>query len=244
MSAARPSTADTSADRPARTGLSPLQLVGSALAAATSAVVASFFGVAGTVIGAALASVITTISATLYSVSLRKTNERLHALSTRLAGRRPAAAAATQVLPKPATRQLPAALDPRRRPPARSRRLYVRLAAGAAAVFVAAMVIVTGIELIGHRPVSALVTGSSSKGTTVGDLTTAGSQKAVPTTPAPSTPATAPATPSGTSQPTETPSSSSAAVRTSSAAATPSSTAESSSAAPTTASQDSSSPTP
>jgi hypothetical protein len=230
-----------SAERPAKPTLSPLQLVGSALAAATSAVVASFFGVAGTVIGAALASVITTISATLYSASLRKTNERLHDLSNRLGGRRPTAGA-TQVLPQqPATRELPAALDPRRAPP-RSRRSYVRVAAGTAAVFVAAMVIVTGIELIGQRPVSALVTGSSSKGTTVGDLTTAGSQKPPPSTPAPttSTPTTAPATPSGTSESTAT--SSSSAARTSTVSPTPSSTAASSSAP--TPSQDGSTPTP
>jgi hypothetical protein len=244
MSAARPSPADTSAERPKPT-LSPLQLAGGALAAATSAVVASFFGVGGTVIGAALASVVSTISAALYSASLRKTNERLRGLGGRKAPR-------TQVLPRQAaTRQLPAALDPRRAP-ARSRRFPIRLAAGAAAVFVAAMVIVTGIELIGQRPVSAMVTGSSSSGsTTVGDLANAGSQKAAPSssTPAPSTgtPTTAPATPSATPEPTESSSASSSAsstsaARTSSATATP--TDSSSAAATTTAPEDSSTPTP
>src|SRR5436305_10770008 len=83
---------------PSKPTLSPLQLVGSAGAAATSAVVASFFGVAGTVIGAALASVITTVSATLYSVSLRKTNERLRLLTSRVAGNRPAGGAAPRTL--------------------------------------------------------------------------------------------------------------------------------------------------
>ena len=227
--------------------LSPLQVVGSALAAATSAVVASFFGVAGTVIGAALASVVTTVSATLYSASLRKTNERLRDLSGRFAVQRPPAAA-TQLLPRqPAARHLPASLSPRRAP-ARSRRFYVRVAAGAAAVFVAAMVIVTGIELVGQRPVSAMVTGSSSTGTTVGDLTDAGAQKAAPpSAPAPapgtSTPTTPPATPS-TSPAASAPASSSGAARTSSASATPSPTTASSSPAPTSAPQDSSTPTP
>lgn len=238
MSAARKSPAE---ERPVKTGLSPMQVVGSALAAATSAVVASFFGVAGTVIGAALASVVTTISAALYSSSLRKTNERLRDLGTRRTGRRPAVVEPpTQVLRE---RALPTGLDPRRAP-APPRKLYVRLAAGAAAVFVAAMVIVTGIELIGQRPVSAMVTGSSSHGTTLGDLS--GSQKAAPSssTPAPSTstPTTAPATQPATSTPTAT--SSSSAARTSSASASPTPSASSSSAAPTSAPQDSSAPTP
>lgn len=242
MSAARPTPAAPSTERPARPTLSPLQVVGSALAAATSAVVASFFGVAGTVIGAALASVVTTVSATLYSNSLRKTNDRLRDLSGRFAAQRPGVPA-PRTRAEPATRDLPASLSPRRAP-ARSRKFYVRLAAGAAAVFVAAMVIVTGIELIGQRPVSAMVTGASSTGTTVGDLTSAGSPKAAPASPAPgtNTPTTAPATPSATSAP-ATPSSSSP-ERTSSSSATPSSTAAPSSAAPTTAPGDSATPTP
>ena len=45
-----------------------------ALAAVSAAVVASLFGVAGTVIGAAVASVVSTVGAALYGESLRRTN--------------------------------------------------------------------------------------------------------------------------------------------------------------------------
>ena len=61
------------AQPPRRLPLSPAQVAASALAAVSSAVVASFLGVAGTVIGAALASVVSTVSAALYSASLRRT---------------------------------------------------------------------------------------------------------------------------------------------------------------------------
>ena len=243
MSATTQRSADAPAARAPKPTLSPLQIAGSALAAATSAVVASFFGVAGTVIGAALASVVTTLSATLYSASLRKTNDRLRDLTTRRTGHSPATPALHSEIPL-RTHDLPAALDPRRAP-APSRRLAVRLAAGAAAVFVAAMVIVTGIELIGQRPVSAMITGASSQGTTLGDL--AGPHKAAPSSSAPatgtSTSPTAPSTPSSTSAPTTTTSSSTSAPPTS-ASTTPGSTSPSSSTPQTTAPQDSSLPTP
>src|SRR4051794_10087233 len=89
--------------RPARTGLTPPQVLTSGPAAASAAVVASFFGVAGTVIGAGLASVVTTVSAAVYGESLRRTNQRLQRLR-----RHPTPA--TVVAP------LPQRLSPRRAP--------------------------------------------------------------------------------------------------------------------------------
>src|SRR3954451_8339151 len=168
-------------EKPRATGLSPVQVAASALAAVSSAVLLSFFGVAGTLIGAALASVISTVGATVYSASLRKTSERLRGVVT---GRQQAAAkgtvatsdpaatremvAATRVLTTPA-RGLPAGLDPRRAPARRFSPGWGRVAVYAAAVFVVAMGIVTGIELIGQKPVSALVSDShTSGGTTIG----------------------------------------------------------------------------
>src|SRR3954471_1707265 len=89
-------TADESADPPKRLQLSPVQVAASALAAVSAAVVASFFGVAGTMIGTGLASVISTGSAALYTASLRSTTERPRRLR---AGRGPAPAAGTGALP-------------------------------------------------------------------------------------------------------------------------------------------------
>ena len=70
-------------------------MAASALAAVSSAVLLSFFGVAGTLIGAALASVISTVGAALYSTSLKKTNDRLRQVVT---GRQPGAGRAAETL--------------------------------------------------------------------------------------------------------------------------------------------------
>jgi len=116
-------------DQPKKTSLSAAQVAASALAAVSSAVVASFFGVAGTLIGAALASVITTVSASLYATSLKKTNERLRQV-IRNGPRRPAAGTATRELPTHTlpTRALPTRLDPRRTPPRPIRPRWGRVA--------------------------------------------------------------------------------------------------------------------
>jgi hypothetical protein len=173
-------------------------------------VVASFFGLAGTLIGAALASVISTVSAALYSSSLHKTKEKLGRARGQLTGRQ-STVEETKVAPAapatPATRVLPAHLDPRRAPDRRSRPRWAKVAVYAAAVFVVAMGIVTGIELIGQKPVSALVSGTeTSRTTTLSAITNASSSSSSeeqdedpstpssPTTTAPATETSAPAT--------------------------------------------------
>jgi hypothetical protein len=201
MTSPRPETTDRSEqteDKEKTQGvqLSATQVAAGALAAVSSAVVASFFGLAGTLIGAALASVISTVSAALYSSSLQKTNEKLRRARGQLPGRQ-AAVEETKVAPAaPATQVLPAHLDPRRAPARRSRPRWTRVAVYAAAVFVMAMGIVTGLELIGQRPVSALVGGvETSTTTTISALTNASSseEESDPSTPSSPT-TTAPAT--------------------------------------------------
>lgn len=191
---------DTDKDQPKGLQLSATQVAAGALASVSSAVVASFFGLAGTLIGAALASVISTVSAALYSSSLRKTNERLRIARSQLTGRQ-SPVAETKVAPAspatPATQVLPAHLDPRRAPARRPRPRWTRVAVYAAAIFVLAMGVITGIELIGQKPVSALVGGTqTSQETTLGAITNASSsadvQEEEPSSPSTST--TAPAT--------------------------------------------------
>jgi hypothetical protein len=192
--------------------LSAVQVAASALGAVSAAVVASFFGVAGTLIGAALASVITTVSAALYGASLRRTTERLQRLRERATGDvraagmtgSPARGRATA----PAPDALPAHLDPRRdprRPPARTLPRPSRLALGAAAAFALAMMLITSVELIGQRPVSAMVGASSERSTTtVGELTGGGATPTGRPTPTPASPTgqtTAPTTGSATATP-------------------------------------------
>jgi hypothetical protein len=201
---------DAAAEKP-RTTLTVTQVVAGALAAVSAAVLASFFGVAGTVIGAALVSVVSTVGSALYSTSLSRTTERLR--RTREAPVPPPGA--------PATRELPPALDPRRAPAPRRRPRWARVAAYAAAVFVVAMAVVTGIELVGQQPVSALVGGSDrgTSSTTIGELSTASSGRDVtppdtgpappttdaPTTDAPTTDAPPTGTPDDDADPTPTP---------------------------------------
>ncbi|AIJ26545.1 hypothetical protein [Amycolatopsis methanolica] len=56
-----------------KSGLSPAQVVASALAAVTAAFLGSTLGVAGTVIGAGVASIVTTVGSEIYLRSLRST---------------------------------------------------------------------------------------------------------------------------------------------------------------------------
>jgi hypothetical protein len=189
---------DTDKDQPKGLQLSATQVAAGALASVSSAVVASFFGLAGTLIGAALASVISTVSAALYSSSLRKTNEKLRTARSQLTGRQSpvvettAAAAAPAT---PATKVLPAHLDPRRAPARRPRPRWTR---------VAAMGVITGIELIGQKPVSALVGGTqTSQETTLGAITnTSSSSDVQQDEEEPSSPSTTTAPATETSAPT------------------------------------------
>ncbi len=192
---------DPAAAEKPKGALSITQLCAGALASVSAAVVASFFGVAGTLIGAAVASVISTVTAAVYTTSLSRTNERLRRVRTQVAGGTGSgtgrtAGATTADDASPATRVLPAALDPRRAP---APRRWPRVAGYAVAVFGLAMAIVTGIEIIGQQPVSALVGAQeASSSTTLGELTD--DAPSVDTTPTPpGTPATTPA-PSTTSE--------------------------------------------
>jgi hypothetical protein len=148
--------------------LSALQVAAGALAAVSAAVVASFFGVAGTVIGAAVASVISTVGAAVYTESMRRTHAGLRRAGSLLV-RSPQAPVHRSAGDRP---PLPAHLDPRRSPPRRRWARWAAVAATAVAVFGLAMVVVTTVELIGHQPVAALVGGSDQAGgTTLGSLT-------------------------------------------------------------------------
>src|SRR3712207_9463406 len=64
--------------------LSALQVAAGALAAVSAAVIASFFGLAGTVIGAAVASVVSTVGAAVYTESMRRTHAGLRRAGRRL----------------------------------------------------------------------------------------------------------------------------------------------------------------
>jgi|tagenome__1003787_1003787.scaffolds.fasta_scaffold20802721_2 hypothetical protein len=177
-----------------RLGLSLTQIAGGALAAVTAAVAASYLGVAGTLIGAGLGSVVSSVAAALYSTSLSRAARASKVLVVRPAG--------SGTGPLEASAQDPAAVPPELPPeplagPA-GRQWWRNLrwgpvAAVAGVLFVAAMAVVNLSELaIGHP-----LGNSATSGTTLTNL--GGS---TPTTPSPS--GTAPAaSPTGTPSPTE-----------------------------------------
>jgi hypothetical protein len=130
-------------ERP-RIQLSVVQVVASALAAITATVGASYLGIAGTVIGAAVASVLTVVGNAVYSHSLRRVGT------------------AAGIAPRPAGASSS---------PAAPRRGWTTLAAACAGVFVGVLVVVTVVEMAVGRPLSDVVRGRSGTGTSVlGDV--------------------------------------------------------------------------
>jgi hypothetical protein len=77
-----PDAPDEKADAPA---LSLTQVIASALAAVSTTVLLSYFGIAGTIIGAGAASVITVLGNYAYTRSIQKTREQLKPVMTQLA---------------------------------------------------------------------------------------------------------------------------------------------------------------
>src|SRR3954452_1230673 len=121
--------------------LSATQLVATALAAVTATVAASYLGVAGTVIGAAVASVVSAIGNAVYTHSLHRTRDRVRARGP--VGRSlPAPVAARSSVP-------PTLRAPERRPrPARGPSPWRVVALGSVAVFATVLAFVTGIEVV------------------------------------------------------------------------------------------------
>jgi hypothetical protein len=167
-------------------GLSVTQILGGALAAATSALAASFLGVAGTIIGAVVGSVVATVGSAIYAHSLRTAGVRLRMVRVQAI---PAGAS-----PGPATLSVPG-------PPAERRpRGWVRPVVGIALAVMVALAGITGVErLLGHP----LSSGSTS-GTSIGQAVTGNApQRTVDQGPATPADTDAP-TPSGTPAPTST----------------------------------------
>lgn len=119
-------------------------------AAATSAVIGSFTGAAGTVTGAAIGAVASTVAAVLYQRSLERTRVVLARVrpGTTVPGPRPSPEETTVLAPVP--------------PPRRRRRRVVAVVLGVLA-FALALVAVTGVELVRGSTI-----GSGESGTSVG----------------------------------------------------------------------------
>ena len=191
------STATTTVVEPAARrplGLSLTQIAGGALAAVTAAVAASFFGVAGTLTGAALGSIVSSVGAALDSTSLSRAARVSKVLVVRPAG------AGTG--PLEASAQDPAAVPPvvapeplaAARPAWWSRLRWRSVAAVAGLLFVAAMAAIWVSERALGHPLG----DTGAKGTTLTNL--GGSGAAPAQQPVPGQDGTAP-TPSASVTP-------------------------------------------
>src|SRR5829696_7519632 len=206
------------AEKTTKTELRPIEVAVGAGAAVITAFASSYLGTAGTLTGAALASVIATVSTSVLRTSAQRTNESLLRTTARLRPDRtgPELGGSTAVDPGLAAvdeAELAAAGTgpdgPQEEPPAlagtrldRARRpAWAVVAAGAVAAFVVALIAITGIESAVGKPLAALIGNEQGGGTTIG--------RTVGTDPAPAADEDSPtptSTPSGESAPSESPS--------------------------------------
>lgn len=152
---------------PIKLSFSVPQIVGGALAAATAAAVGSQLGVAGTIIGASVASIIGGVAGTLYSAGLDRTHRSVAAAIRRSRGSEAEPTIAVPPL-EPTAVDETAPISARRPRPQNRRRLIERMVLSAAAIFVVAVASITVVELGLGRSFS------GADGTSIGHLSTQG----------------------------------------------------------------------
>lgn len=228
----------TTAARPAsepeggRIGVSGVQVTAAVLASVSAAMVSSYFGVAGTIVGAAVVSIFATVGSAAYGLGIRRTKTRLQQVQTlrlprptvRLpglgtsggrTGGRPGEVADDDGRGEAAEAEV---LDEGDAPPGPAtegwRAWLVRrrwsLAVGVAVVFVLSLATVTLIEAVADRPLSGEDSGS--RATSIGSLFSGGEDDDEPDDPGTPTTTTPDATSSDPSseEPGEQPSSTTA----------------------------------
>lgn len=186
-------------------GIDVSKTIAGALAAVCAAVIGSFLGVAGTLVGAAVASIVGSVGTEIWARSLQHGGKKLQETVAPAFIKAPAAvgtpgvAAATEderpshTVPSPPRRQI----------------RWKRVGLIAGAVFVLAMGSLTIFERVTHQSVASAVGNSTGATSTWGGIFNPGRDNtpttpAVTTTPTP-TPTEAPASPSSTATETEAP---------------------------------------
>ena len=127
--------------RPPALGVSVAQISSGALASVTAAVVASYFGVGGTLIGAAITSVVATLGGALYKQSIERAQARV------LIRRNPQTGVVTREV-------VPAATA---RPSRRFRLRWGPIGAAIVLVFALALGSITAFEAVAKKPVASLL---------------------------------------------------------------------------------------
>jgi hypothetical protein len=154
--------------------------IAGALAAVCAAVVGSYLGVAGTLIGAAVASIIGTVGTEVYERSITRGGKKLQTLAAPVFIKAPAAVGTPPVAA--ATEED----SPSHTVPPKQQINWRRVSLVAAAAFVLAMGSLTVVELLAHRSVASMVGNGTKAGSTVGGLLDPGTGSSTPT-PTPST---------------------------------------------------------
>jgi len=172
------------------------QVCASALASVSGAAMASVFGMADTIAGAALVSVVATVGSAVYSLWIRRTHEKLQQtpvtkiveLVSRTSPGSTGAAGAPRIGARvggsgdgdddgsPSTPAEPQPASDGEEPGWASRwtaALSQRrwgVVSGVAVVFVASLVLITLIEVVGQQPLASIAGDERSGGTSIGGL--------------------------------------------------------------------------
>jgi len=216
------------ADHRARPTISSTQLMSSALAAVTAAIVGSRLGIAGTLVGAAAGSVIGTIGTAMYGHWLDRTASHVRTVVVRV----PASVRSTPADPTAVLDTVDDTVDDTVAEPAETTGLapastlrqptWRTVGLAVVATFAVAIGSITAFEAIAGQPVSTLTGGDAGSGTTLGRAVDPDAGATViqpdpdpdpaptPATPVPTETATTPdpppsATPTATPTPTPTP---------------------------------------
>jgi hypothetical protein len=163
------------------------KLLAGALAAVSGAVVASFFGIEGTLIGAALVSLLVAPAEALYTHSLASAHRVARRSLVRRVGEQ--AGASQEGTSQEGTSQ--AHPQPIR---------WQRVAVAAVAAFGLAVGAITGVEAVANQPLASLVGTQPRQGrsTSVGVVVAGGDRSIPPPTQAPGTATTSPSGPAPT----------------------------------------------
>ena len=197
-------------DTPRKTDLTLTQVIAAALAAVTTAVLGSVLGAAGTLIGAAGASMITTVGTAIYRSSLERSRDSVRSLAHRSrplerSGKGPKAershpSASYAALSE---KQVTDSTDHRPQPKDHSWRFtplrWGAVVLGALGAFLLAMMLITGFEWASGETI-----GGNGNGTTIGQVITDQPARRNPPAPSPHSPE-APASETPAPTPTMTP---------------------------------------
>lgn len=139
------------------------QVLAGALAAVTAALLGSTMGVAGTVVGAGLASIVSTVGGALYLRSIQRTRDGVRTVRAKVVGR--VGGATVMVSPAdPDDPPAPGEETSSESPPAPRRLRWPTLVAGSVLAFTLGMLAITGVEWVKGESLS------GGAGTTFGSI--------------------------------------------------------------------------